>query len=119
MVRLVNLGRFKLFTTSVRVFNGIASHQVLEFDCRLGGTTSLLHDAKIQHLVGLSIQFDGHSILDIRCINGHIQRRVRQECRRVSNGRGAKSRSACEEADEERRSEHGEGMRAVWYQQDL
>lgn len=75
MGRLFNQGRFELFSTTVGVFQGVSSHEILELDGGLGGTTSLLHNTETQNLVGLSVQLDRHSILNVGSIHGNIQGR--------------------------------------------
>jgi hypothetical protein len=67
-------------TRSVRVLNRRASHQILELDSRLGGTSSLFHDGKGNHLVGFLVNLNRHhAILNAGGIHGHVQ-----GCYRVS-----------------------------------
>lgn len=70
---LFNEGGLKLFTTPVRVFDGITTDKVLKFDGSLGGTTGLFHDTEGQYLVGFSLQFDCHPVLDIGRIDRNIK----------------------------------------------
>ena len=70
-ILLFNHGSFELFTRSVRILNGIASHEILEFDGGLGGTAGLLHDGKVEDLVGLAVYFDSQAVFDVRRVNGY------------------------------------------------
>jgi len=69
-VRLFNHGRFEFFSRSVRVFQRIAAHEVLELDGGLGGAAGLLHDGKAEDLVGFAVEFHRETIFNVGRVNG-------------------------------------------------
>jgi hypothetical protein len=121
VVVLFDQGGLELFPAPVCVFDSVSSHEILEFDRRLGGTSSLLHDAEGKHLVWFSIKLERHAILDIRGVDCHTQSR----CGRTRDGRivasdvrvGAESTRHAEKAHHKGKLEHhddrAEGRRST------
>jgi hypothetical protein len=70
-IDLFNQSGFKFFSRPVRIFNRRPAHEILELDGRLGGTPRLFHNAKIQDLVGLAVNFHRQTVLDVGRVHRH------------------------------------------------
>lgn len=79
-LQLFNESGFKLFSRSVRVFDGRSFDQILEFNGGLGCSSGLLHNGESKYLVRFTFQFDGHAIFNLGRVDGHSQ-----GCRRNRN----------------------------------
>lgn len=67
---LENLRRLKLLPTPISILKSSPPFQILEFNSSLGSTTRLLHNGKVEDLVGFAVEFDCETIFYVGGVDG-------------------------------------------------